>query len=774
MQTESKFHLSLEDLVRIGEVGSWRVFLKDGVPMVFANQRACAIVMDNPVDTVEPLEVFAATRCCPQDVERVRAELTVMLQQPGQEYRSQYRVWNIPERQWHWVQVFGLSMLDDDGMPCIEGAIQDIHESIAFQSSMLERGEEEERVRIMLDATPLCCNFWDEHFNNIDCNQEAVVLFDLPDKQAYLENFNALSPEYQPNGLRSQDEALKRITNAFANGREVFEWMHQKLDGTPVPSEITLVRVQRGDKYIVVGFTRDLRALKTAEVERDRERNLLKQVLDSSPVCFTILVNGVVQFATPFAQAFMGVRVGDKMADYFLDIKDRDRIRDALLAGEVIDWWPVDMRMRDGSVKQMMANLFNTDYYGNEGVMQWLIDVTEMRRAEAELRVARDIAEESARAKSEFLANMSHEIRTPMNAILGMTNLALHTDLTDKQRDYLEKTEQSAHSLLRIINDILDFSKIEAGKLEMETVGFKLKDVIKSVMDVVTARLGNKPLAILTRIDKAVPEALEGDPLRLNQVLTNLLSNAVKFTAAGEIRLETKLVSRVRDEVELEFCVSDTGIGMSEAQVRELFTPFTQADTSTTRKYGGTGLGLAISKSLVTMMGGRIWCESQKGAGSKFVFTARFLLPLSVVTHIDPPETAAAAPAQIGLGYRILLAEDNEINQIVAEELLKLEGFDVVIADNGAQAVQTLMERKNFDLILMDIQMPEMDGIQATRVIRQHPEYDHIPIIAMTAHAMSGDREKSLEVGMVDHITKPIDPELMYQTIARWLPNKEG
>ncbi len=774
MKPEISLHMSLADLVRIGGVGFWRVFVQDGVPTVFADAQASAVALVEPEDTTEPLELYAKTRCNPLDVERVKSEILDQLQNPGKDYRSQYRIWSIPRQQWRWVQVFGQSKVDEQGQPYIEGVIQDIQESVAFQEAMTERDEADERVRIMLDATPLCCNFWDDNYNNIDCNQEAVSLFDLPDKQTYLDRFFELSPAFQPNGNSTADEALRHITAAFENGREVFEWMHQKLDGTPIPSEITLVRVERGDRYIVAGYTRDLRELKAAEAQRDRERTLLKQVLDSSPVCFTILVQGVVQFATPYAQAFMGVRVGDKMADYFVHMEDRDNIKDTLLGGGTVDWWPVEMRMRDGSVKQMMANLFNTDYYGQPGVMQWLIDVTDMRRAEAELRVARDIAEESARAKSEFLANMSHEIRTPMNAILGMTNLALKTDLTDKQRDYIEKTEQSAHSLLRIINDILDFSKIEAGKLEMESVNFSLKDTVSGVMNVVTARLGAKPLAIVTSIGKDVPDRLLGDPLRLNQVLTNLLSNAVKFTKAGEIRLEARLLQRTGSALELEFCVADTGIGMSPAQVRELFTPFTQADTSTTRKYGGTGLGLAISKSLVDMMGGRIWCESEPGVGSKFMFTARFQMAEPDAAPGQGQGEPAAPSARIGLGRRILLAEDNEINQIVAEELLKLEGFDVVIANNGQEAVRKLMELRQFDLILMDIQMPEMDGIQATREIRKHPEFDPIPIIAMTAHAMTGDREKSLDVGMVDHITKPIEPEVMYQTIARWLPEKRG
>ncbi len=903
MQNWDSKQIPLEDLYKIGHFGRWRVFLQGDVPMVFADAAATSIVMDDPADSTEPLEAYARHRCHPTDVARVQREMMEHFETPGHPYRSQYRVWNIPARQWRWVQVFGASYLDERGRPTLEGAIQDIHESVAFQASMAERREAEERMQIMLDATPLCCNFWDENFNNIDCNQEAANLFDLPNKQAYLdhffelspelqpngkptseealrhitaafengrevfqwmhqkldgtpipseitlvrvkrgekhivvgytrdlrqlmaseaerreaeertqimldatplccnfwdENFNnidcnqeaadlfdlpnkqayldhffELSPEIQPNGKPTSEEALRHITAAFENGREVFQWMHQKLDGTPIPAEITLVRVRRGDKYIVAGYTRDLRALKAAEVERDRERTLLRQVLDSSPVCFTILVKGVVQFATPFCQDFLGIRVGDRMVDYFARIEDRDRIRDTLFEGKSVDWWSVPMKTRDGVTKEMIVNLFNTDYYGEEGVMQWLVDVTEMRRVEADLRVARDAAEQSARAKSEFLANMSHEIRTPMNAILGMTSLVLRTDLNDKQRDYLQKTEYSANALLRIINDILDFSKIEAGKLTIENVEFELKHVVDGVLDMAAAQIGARGLRVSAEADGDIPRVLKGDPLRLNQVLMNLLSNAVKFTSQGQITLGMREQARDARHVKLLFWIKDSGIGMTEAQVAGLFQPFTQADASTTRKYGGTGLGLTISKSLVNLMGGEIWCASAQGEGSTFFFTIRFELPEHeqgcLAQLADTP--AETEHQKIGSGRRILLAEDNEINQIVAEELLQIEGFRVDIANNGREAIDKL-PRGDYDMVLMDIQMPEMDGITAAGKIRDMPEYRDLPIIAMTAHAMTGDREKSLISGMNDHITKPIDPETMYKTIAKWLPERK-
>ncbi len=452
--------------------------------------------------------------------------------------------------------------------------------------------EANERTQIMLDAMPQACNFWDDKLRNIDCNQAAVKLFDLPDKQTYMDSFFDLSPEYQPSGRPSSEMAVEKLTKAFRDGHCVFEWMHQKLDGTPIPCEITLVRVALRDAYIVAGYTRDLRELKNTQAERDMERKLLKKIMDSMPISFTITVNGVIKFITPFARNFTGRQSGDPVAEIYENPEDWEAIQREMDERKFVNWRQINVKRADGRIRAMLLNAFKTDYYGEIGVMSWLMDVTELNEQTIELKKARDVAEDSTRAKSEFLANMSHEIRTPMNA-MGLMHLVLQTEMTEVQREYLQKTEGAARTLLRIINDILDFSKIEAGKMEMENEEFHLADVIQSVVDLVSTRAHEKGLEFLVSVPPDPPAGLVGDQIRLAQVLSNLASNAVKFTSEGQVALKVETVQEGPKEVTLRFLVEDTGIGLTPKQSANLFAAFTQADASPPRRFGGTGLDQA-------------------------------------------------------------------------------------------------------------------------------------------------------------------------------------
>lgn len=416
--------------------------------------------------------------------------------------------------------------------------------------------------------------------------------------------------------------------------------------------------------------------------------------------------------------------------------------------------------------------------YAYLGIAQ---DITEYIRQQR-------LLEASRKAQGQFLANMSHEIRTPLNAVIGMGHLLRRTEMTPRQSDYLNKIDSSAQLLLGLLNDVLDLSKIEADELRMEHIPFQLREVLRRVLDVSESLAAAKELRLSHEVDENVPAALEGDPLRLQQILINLVGNACKFTFTGEVGIRVSLSDQdvsAKDAAvppsstaefphvcRLRFQVRDTGIGMTEEQCRKLFQPFTQADSSITRRFGGTGLGLTITKRLVEIMGGDIVVRSVPQQGSLFEFTALFgrLPDTEQASWEAAGDVQDFAPAAGAGGARILLAEDNEINRIIVGELLEAMGHRVDAAVDGGEAVN--MARANdYDLVLMDIQMPEMDGITAARHIRAMTSRDRLPIVAMTANAMQSDRDRSLEAGMNDHLTKPIDPAVLRAVVERWTRN---
>ena len=386
---------------------------------------------------------------------------------------------------------------------------------------------------------------------------------------------------------------------------------------------------------------------------------------------------------------------------------------------------------------------------------------------------AEKAAETANQAKSSFLASMSHEIRTPMNAIIGFTHLALRTKPDPRLHDYLSKILSSANALLGIINDILDFSKIEAGKMDMEDTLFFLSDVMDNLSALLTAKAEEKGIKLLFALDSDLPDTFIGDPLRLGQILINLTNNAIKFTDSGEVVIAAKRISINEKLVKLNFAVRDTGIGLTPEQIDGLFKPFTQADSTTTRKYGGTGLGLSICKRLTEMMNGDIAVTSEPGKGSVFTFTAEFGQAVGEKQQEPSPtpdDTANLAAISLDpiRGARVLLAEDNTINQQVATELLEQAGIIVTIAADGREAVKAVRQ-DTFDLVFMDIQMPEMDGFEASRKIRRNARLKDMPIIAMTAHVMAGVREKCLAAGMDGHLAKPIDPTELTAALLKWI-----
>ncbi|MBF0472054.1 MAG: response regulator, partial [Gammaproteobacteria bacterium] len=686
----------------------------------------------------------------------------------------------------------------------------------------------------------------------------------------------------------------------------------QLLDHTQQPRDmlVTYVQIEYEGEEGILGWIMDISDRKAAEEEIRNSQQQLKALFEALPVG-VVMINqeGQIAEANAMSEEFLGISADEhKMRDLqssewrivrsdltTMPVEEYPASR-ALNRGEKVRGVEMGIYRPQGDIVWISTSASPIGSSGELGVAVAFENITERKEAENALLQAKELAEEATRAKSDFLANMSHEIRTPMNAIIGMSHLALQTELNPKQQNYIEKVNRSAENLLGIINDILDFSKIEAGKLDIEKSNFRLEDLFDNLANMVGIKAEEKGLELLfdTAID--LPTALIGDALRLGQIITNLGNNAVKFTDSGEVIIGVEAVGQQEDQVELHFWIKDSGIGMTPEQQSRLFQSFSQADSSTTRKYGGTGLGLAISKQLVEMMEGKIWVESTVGVGSIFHFHARLGLqqnpqprrswqadelkglriliaddntsareilltmargfgfevdaahhgeeacrmieeaeakaipydlifmdwqmpvmdgieciqqlqsrqlkhPPTVImvtaygreeahsaaersgaaihSVLTKPITASTLLEAIGralgrevevenhsksnqenareamhklAGAKLLLVEDNDMNQDLATELLSQAGIIVTLAENGEKALDILKLGDDFDGILMDCQMPVMDGYTATRAIRKQPQFQDIPIIAMTANAMVGDREKVIEAGMNDHI----------------------
>ena len=730
-------------------------------------------------------------------------------------------------------------------------------------------------------------------------------------------------------------EAL--VFKASREIEDIYELTYIRKDGSRFPARVSVTALRdESDKiigYLLIGT--DNTARKEAEEERmkidqrfrDQQfytRSLIESNIDA---LMTTDPQGIITDVNKQMEALTGCTrdelIGAPFKNYFTDPEMAEAgIKQVLAQGKVTNY---ELTAHSRSGKETVVSYNATTFYDRnrrlQGVFAAARDITErkvldqaLRDKNIELESAKVVAEKANASKSDFLSNMSHEIRTPINAIIGFCYLALKTGLNPKQRGYLDKIQSSAKTLLGIISDILDFSKIEAGMLDLEAIDFSLEEVLQKVAALLGGKVQEKELELIFDVDPLLPDELMGDPMRLSQVLTNLTNNAIKFTEKGEIVISAHLEKREENQVLVRFTVRDTGIGMTEEQMGRLFQAFSQADSSTTRKYGGTGLGLTICKRLVEMMGGEIWTESEVGVGSQFMFTARLSLgqakpgralsphhdlsglkvlmvddnptslkvlqamllsmfmephqastgaealaaiqaadkdkpfglvlmdrrmpdvdgltaagsiknelnlakiPAIIMVTADDSEEAMQAAEQNYLdgfilkpvspsllleaimaalgkeavgrtveikqeqvegldsihGARVLLVEDNEINRQVAQEILESAGLVVETAADGQQALDAV-EAENYHAVLMDVQMPVMDGYAASQAIRKDSRFDDLPIIAMTANALSGDQEKALAAGMNDHVPKPIDPALLFASLVRWIkPGTRG
>ena len=457
-----------------------------------------------------------------------------------------------------------------------------------------------------------------------------------------------------------------------------------------------------------------------------------------------------------------------------LQAEDLQRLHDSL--AQVEQALQLDLRVGLPQVGQVWRACHARAQMQADGTRVWhgiFMDITERQQQAEAIQAANARADAASQAKSAYLSNMTHEIRTPMNIILGMSYLALESDLSAGQRDYLENIRLSAEHLLSLINDILDMSKIEAGQLEVETIDFDLHETIANLNKLMAGKISDKGLAFKLDIAPDTPQALRGDPLRLSQVLINFIANAIKFTHQGSITLHIQCREQTEHSALLHFEVEDTGIGMNESECNRMFQAFQQADSSTSRKYGGTGLGLAISKQLVELMGGSVGLASHPGKGSQFWFSIKVQKNLHANAANREQSAAAAQEAAARdkasmQGRRILLVEDQPLNQRVAQAMLRNAGAEVALAENGQVALE-ILRQQSFDCILMDMQMPVMDGVAATRAIRDDPALANNLVIAMTANASMHNQALCMAAGMNDFITKPIKPAMLYAALAKWL-----
>ena len=802
-----------------------------------------------------------------------------------------------------------------------------------FESSLHE--SEEKYRRLFESSRDAIMILYPPNWNFIACNPATVELFGARD-EAHFTSLGPgdVSPEYQPDGELSMVKAPKAIEAAMREGFHLFEWMHQRVGGTAFLASVQLTRISLQGVEGLQATVRDITEQRRAETELRAYATFQRAILDNAgSAIISCHPDGIIQLFNPAAEALLGYTadelIGRQHPGIFHvreEIVERAKQLSEEFGCTIAPGFDVFIEKsrrnlpnehewtyirKDGTRRTVLLNVTALrDADGKiTGYLAVASDITPLKRTAQELLLAKEAAEAASRTKSQFLANMSHEIRTPMNGVLGMTELLLTTALDTRQRHLTRTIQQSGESLLAIINDILDFSKIEAGKLQLEQLDFDLQDTVDNAVELFATPAQRKGLELTCHMPSSIPRTLRGDPIRLRQALLNLISNALKFTAAGEINVRIDAVAEKDSRVTLRFAVKDSGVGIPVEAQQRIFEAFSQADGTTTRRFGGTGLGLTIVKELVALMRGQVGVESQVGQGSTFWFTAVFerqprlgqdshpeyallqrrilvvddtpanreilddhlrswgaipalaasasdalaqlraaavhqpfelaildfqmpdmdgmqlaqairadpqvaALPLLILTSVGydagapgvpavdgwvtkpvrksllqqavlgllrtghrpparrPDPVASASTVTAAHSARLLLVEDTPVNREVATGMLSILGYSVHAVENGRLALEALA-RERFDLVLMDCQMPEMDGFTATAAIRrQESETEavhRVPVIALTANAMEGDRTRCLAAGMDDYLAKPFTVAQLNAVLAQWL-----
>ncbi len=659
-----------------------------------------------------------------------------------------------------------------------------------LSSRIQEFSKTQESTRAMLDAAPMAIVLWDSSFSLRDTNLECARLYGFDSAKDFKDNFRKIIPRFQKDGSSSLQAIQEALNRAFEDSYFRTEFVtHHPHDRTLIPVEVTMIRLNIWNEDVVVAYLRDLRDRKALIEKMQSAEERIQTIFDITPlginvwdVSFDLIECNdaiVKMYGFESKQAYISARykvIPRVQPDGTSTVPlAREMIQQAFEIG----YSHIEMMTYDIHGNPIPIEVISKRAYvqKQEVIVSYVRDLrdlkaklSEIEAVQKQLRSARDVAEQSAKTKTQFLGNMSHEIRTPLNGVLGIFHLLDTTNLDDSQRIYLQKGIDSAVKLLNTVDDILDFSKIDAGTFEVDIAPFTLEEIVHEVKLVYSTQASLKNLTLECIVDQKAEETFYGDASRLKQVIFHIMNNAIKFTEEGYIALKIVCTEQSCDTAKFLFSIEDSGIGISKSQCLHIFAPFMQADSSITRNFEGSGLGLAIAKRIIKLMDGDMWVKSEPEKGSTFFFNvelkrneeSKIQAPVQVQSDVIEKE-----PASSDSLANILLVEDNDVTQLITVELLKRKGYSIDIANNGQEALD-MIEKKKYDMLLMDIQMPVMDGLTATSKIRAIERFKDLPIVAMSAHAMKGDKELCLQYGMNDHIAKPVIPDVLYQSVKKW------